>query len=123
MAKLEGNHVGTHCPLNDMNIKDLRDRFAKSVHYSRNSKSYPSGDVPAEIWRIMLNPQWVLPTVALKWGIGHTSKFETPVLFENMFEKFLSVMYNTKCLPVQAVMNVGAVIPKKKHVSYEVKFC
>ena len=60
-----------------------------------------------------MEPQWLLPTIKFKWGIGHDGKFPAPIIFSTMFKSLIATMFATKCLPIQAVCNNGVTIPKK----------
>ena len=116
IADMEPDFSDTQCVV-DQNTNMLFDQFATSVHYTRNRKAYMPGDVPTEIWRLVLLPQWLLPNIKAKWGLGHSGLFHTPSKFHIAFKKCLAVIYHTKCLPIQAVCNSGATIPKK-HMSH-----
>ena len=60
----------------------------------------------------------MLHHIRLKWGLGHSGLFPEAKQFAGAFKKLLSVLLFTKCLPVQAVMNSWAPIPKNmSHVS------
>jgi len=68
----------------------------------------------------VLNPQWILPTLKVKWGLGHDGLYDKAIQFKHMFKQLLSVVYNTECLPVQSVCNIGCSLPKKNmsHTSH-----
>ena len=113
IAKMESDFSDIVCDPTDMNVTRMFNGFARSCHYSKNRKACLPGDVPSEIWRIVLNANWILPTIRIKWGLGHEGMYQKPNAFCRAFQKLLAVVYNTKCLPIQAVCNVGACIPKK----------
>ena len=53
----------------------LIDRLRKQYIQSPNRKSYVPGDLPDEVWRILLNSQWLIKGYIPKWGIGHEKSF------------------------------------------------
>ena len=85
----------------------------RSMHFSSNRKALQPGDVPSEIWRIVSSPQWILPTLKVKWGLGHDGLYDKAGEIKHVFKKLLSVVYNTECLPVQSACNIGCNLPKK----------
>ena len=48
------------------NTNILYNDFAKNMHYTTCRKAFPPSDVANEIWRILLQPQWVRPGYAPK---------------------------------------------------------
>jgi hypothetical protein len=103
-----------HLTINvDMNSQTLYNRFVYAVHKSKCRKSFVSGEVPNEIWRIMLEPQRTRPGYTPKWGLGHDGLFGVAPSFESMLKRLLATIYTTMCLPVAKVVNVCYNIPKK----------
>ena len=97
----------------DMNTQMLLDDFTKCMHYSKCRKSFPPGDIPNEIWRIMLEPQYLKPNYVPKWGLGSDGLFHECIHIKDMFKYLLAVLIATNCLPVACVVNLCFAIPKK----------
>ena len=97
----------------DMNVNQFVNSFVNAVQKTNNRKAFPPGDVLSEIWRVVLEAQWLLPTVAFKWGVDHEGKFPVANCFHAMFKQLMATMHVTRCLPLQAVCNLGVTIPKK----------
>ena len=97
----------------EMNTENLYGKFVKSIHYAKNRKFIPPGEIPSELWRVLLEPQWLKPFYEPKWGLGNDKKFEESIHFTSMTKALLSTIWFTNCLPINSVFNLACVILKK----------
>ena len=97
----------------DANVSSFMDKFIFNAHRAKNRKAFTPGDIPNEVWRILCRPQWLLPNVSFKWGLGHEGKFPEPIKFQKMLRHLFATMFATESLPLQCVCNLGVTIPKK----------
>ena len=47
----------------------FRHEFAKNMRKALNRKATPPGEIPAELWRIALNPKWLQPNYRYPWAL------------------------------------------------------
>ena len=97
----------------DLNTDKFIERFTKAMHRSSCRKAFPPGDIPYELWRIVLLPQWLMPGYSPKWGLGSDRIFPTADSACKMFRRFVATIHCTKCLAVANVVNTCFTIPKK----------
>ena len=77
----------------------------------RNRRGVPQGEIPGELWKIVLWPQRL--RVRAKWGVGHSGMFSPPVGFSSMVARLFATIEATGRAPLQFVVNVGFPVPKK----------
>ena len=97
----------------DLNTQQLFDNFSKSIKYTTCRKAFPPADVPNEIWRLVLQPQWLMPNYTPRWGLGGDKLFPETKSIQHMFRRYLATFQSTKCLAIANVINICFTIPKK----------
>ena len=74
MGGLVAEHMQHSLNIN-YRTEQLRKRCVQSMHSLRSRKGAPPGEVPAEIWRLIFEPQWVRPGFRGPWGVGLSGLF------------------------------------------------
>eukprot|EP00973_Karenia_brevis_P084385 11711341-Karenia_brevis.AAC.1 len=97
----------------DMNTKELYRSFSFNMHRAKNRKATPPGEVPSELWRLLLFPQWLKPNFHYKRGLGSDQRFPGIPKWHSRMEHLFATINTTKCLPITSVINMGIHVPKK----------
>ena len=71
------------------------------------------GDVPNEIWRLVLEPQYLKAGHTMKFGVGHTNKFDEPTAMQKLIHELIKTIDCTEHLPLRCRTNLCHQIPKK----------
>ena len=90
------------------------------MNNAKNRKNVPHGEIPDEIWRRLLHPQWLPPGQSFRWGIGSDQTFPSTDKWVTMFKRLMQTIHKTGCMPIPAFVNQGVTVPKK-HVSAAVE--
>eukprot|EP00973_Karenia_brevis_P009649 1301445-Karenia_brevis.AAC.1 len=87
--------------------------FENSVHHGANRKAFSLGEIPNEVWRIVMKPQWVRPNFEASWGMGHRGEFKVSKYIHKMLFTLFATILGVKSMPVSTIVNEGVEIPKK----------
>eukprot|EP00973_Karenia_brevis_P094253 12421524-Karenia_brevis.AAC.1 len=83
------------------------------MHGAENRKAIPKGEIPSEMWRTRLVPQWLKPNYNFKWGLGSDKRFPGIPKWHGRMNHLFDTVHATKCLPISLVVNCGFHVPKK----------
>ena len=113
ILELEPNFEHVHIPESTHAMSRLYDAFALATHYSKNRKSTPPNEVPNELWRLCLFPQWLTPNFKFRWGVGSDQKFPEITQWHVRMRHLFETIGATLCLPLSVITNYGCHVPKK----------
>ena len=82
-----------------------------AARQSPNRRGVPSWDIPAEIWRMALWPNYTLGY--MRWGVGSTRTYEYPQDLKGRVFKLCEAIRRSQCLPAQFCTSQGFRVHKK----------
>ena len=88
-------------------MKRLRRRAVKAG----NRRGVPHGEIPSELWRVILNPQWLLKP--MRHGLGYVPKFAGAGPVVEKLKHLCGIIGATARLPLQFNISVGFHMLKK----------
>ena len=112
---------GARCEINlsDQGLHEMLTNFTKSVKKDKNRKSVAPGEIPNEIWRIIMEPNWHAPGYTPPTGIGHSLEYGDTTKISQQIRKLFGMLKHKSTLPMHAMLNQMVTLPKK--VAVELK--
>ena len=109
-------HEKTFCGhhLHDGNIDILKQNFATAVTRAPNRKSIVPGEVPSELWRIVMRPEWLIPGFRYPHGVGYQAGFGELAQVSKRIHHLFASMMHFKIVPITSICCFGVRPPPQK---------
>eukprot|EP00969_Alexandrium_andersonii_P237216 10471090-Alexandrium_andersonii.AAC.1 len=91
----------------------LEECINRVLFHAKTRRGVPKGEVPSEVWRLALYPDWHRVGFAPRWGIGHCATYSPPDTIRNWMSVLWAVILSSSCAPNQFLVNSGFYVHKK----------
>ena len=108
---LELDHTNATIEEGDLNDEAWHESIAGAIRNLPLRISFGKGELPSEIWRMILLPQALQRRVP--WGLGANNSYNEPSIIISWMKRLWGTIRVVKTAPIQFLCNLGVPVLKK----------